>query len=113
MLVVGISYRCRMVQQAPIAMKIVVNLRLNIALLRHVLAEDLSGCALGPRFILQLTEVQQITFGSAKVLFYLLQLCLGNAHVWLLPMASAGEDPSDLTEKRVRLETLKSEYDKC
>lgn len=53
MLIVGISYRCWMAKLAPIAVTTVVNLRLNTALLRHMLAEDLSGCALGPRFILQ------------------------------------------------------------
>ena len=76
-------------------------------------AEEFSGCALGPRFILLLTEVQQTAFGSAKVLFYLLQLCLSNARAQPLPTASAGEGPSDLTEKRLRLVTLKPECDKC
>lgn len=67
---------------------------------------------LGSRLILLLTEVWQAVFGSAKVLLYLLQLCLGDARARSLPTASTGEGPSDLSEKRVRLVPLKSEYDK-
>lgn len=47
----------------------------------------------------------RLFFRSAKVLLNLLQFCLGDA-------ASAGEGPSDLAKKRVRLVPLKSEFDK-
>lgn len=67
---------------------------------------------LGSRLILLLTEVRQAVLGSAKVLLYLLQLCLSDARAQSLPTASTGEGPSDLSEKRVRLVPLKSEYDK-
>lgn len=40
---------------------------------------------LGSRLILLLTEVRQAVFGSAKVLLYLLQLCLGDARARSLP----------------------------
>lgn len=74
----------------------------------HMSAEDFSACswALGSSLLL-LTEVQQADFGSATVLLHLLQLCSSCAVT-----ASAGEGPSDLSEKKDRLVPLKSEYDK-
>lgn len=92
-------------------MKIRPNLGLNMVLWEHMSAEDFSVCSWPfRRFILLFTEVQQAGFWVCQSPALPASALPGWCSCTVT--ASAGEGPSDLAEKRVRLVPLKPEHDK-